>query len=373
MAAGKKAQVIVQEELERRILHGLSCEWEAALWVLTPPHKALIRKPLFSLGNMKSKLGYWSGERREICLSRTFVLNHSWDAVREVLLHEIAHQFAEEILGPLNGYPHGPEFRKACHLLRANPEASGNFKPLDERISNNSPKTEDKVMLRVKKLMALAGSQNQFEAESAMAKAHQLVAKYNLDLVARNENRDFVSVFLGTPILRHPREDYHLACLLQDFYFVYGLWVSAYVLDKGKMGRVLEISGTVQNVKLAAYVYAFVRHFIDSQWPGYNRDKRLNRYRKTDFAVGVIEGFSSKLKAQGKNRKRLGNKNLIKITDPLLMEYTAHRYPNTVSSTTRVSSQNDDVLRDGMSVGKKMVIAKGITNKTTRGIALIEH
>ncbi len=364
MSVRKRKKIIVQEELERHILHGLACEWEAALWVLRPSHKKLMRKPLFSLTGMKKKLGYWSGERREICLSRNLVLDHPWDAVREVFLHEIAHQFAEEVLCANHESPHGEKFQRACHLLRANPKASGNYMPLDERILHESSNSKDKIMIRVRKLLALAESQNQHEAESAMAKAHELITKYNLDFLACDKNRDFVSVFVGKPALRHPREDYRLARLLQDFYFVHGIWVPTYVLDKEKMGRVLEISGTAQNTKLAAYVHDFVVHFIHSQWREYNRDRTLNRYRKTDFAVGIMEGFCSKLKSKNhKKKKTKVERSLIKIGDPLLQEYVAYKYPYTVKSRTRVSSQDVSVLKDGMSVGKKLVISKAITER----------
>jgi len=371
--SAKQQKAFVQTDLEHRILHGLACEWETALWFLDTAHRALIRKPLFSLKSMTDRLGYWSSKKREICLSRDLVLNHPWDAVREVLLHEMAHQLAEEVLGAHNESPHGPTFRRACHLLRANPEASGHYRPLDERVHEGMFNPRDKIMLRVKKLMALATSQNLHEAESAMAKAHALVAKYNLDLIATEEDRHYVSIFLGAPSLRHPREDYHLARLLQDFYFVYGIWVSAFVHAKDKMGRVLEITGTLQNVTLAAYVHDYVRHFIDSQWSTYNKDKGLNRHRKTDYAVGVIEGFNTKLKAQHRSGQSAHRKTaLIKIEDPLLTAYAAHRYPNTVSVTKRASSQDDDVFEHGIGAGKRLVIAKGISDRVTQGKVLLE-
>jgi len=325
--------------MERSILHGLAHEWETALWVLSSAHRKLMRKPMFSLRDMKGRWGNWSGEKREICLSRNLVLNHPWDAVREVLLHEIAHQFAEEALGAHNEPPHGPSFKKACYLLRANPKASGNYHPLDERVSRDPERSEDKIMLRVKKLMALAESQNQHEAEAAMAKAHEFIERYNLDLLDQDGNRDFVSVFVGKPALRHHREDYHLARLLQDSYFVQGIWLSAYVLEKGKMGSVLEITGTIQNIKIAGYVYDFVSRFIDSQWSQYNKDKGLNRYRRTDFAVGIIEGFFSKLKSQDEKKKRVKKRyGLIKIEDPLLQDYMAYKYPRTMKFSRRVSN-----------------------------------
>lgn len=360
----KHGKIFVQEALERHILLGLVREWETALWVLSSSQKTLMRKPLFGLGDMKSRLGYWSGEKREICLSRDLVLNHSWDAVREVLFHEMAHQFADQVWGARNESAHGPKFQKACHLLRANPEASGTYRPLDERILNEARRGQDKLMLRVKKLMALANSQNQHEAESAMAKAHELIAKHNLDILAHDGDRDFVSVFVGKPALRHPREDYYLAALLQDFYFVHGIWVPAYAVERAKMGRVLEISGTSQNVRLAGYVHDFVQRYIDSQWHEYNKDKNLNRYRKTDFAVGTIEGFCSKLRSQGRQKKKISRTlALIKLEDPLLKQYVKHKYPHTVTSRAKVSRQDENVLNDGMSVGRKLVISKGITRK----------
>ncbi|MBW2100434.1 MAG: DUF2786 domain-containing protein, partial [Deltaproteobacteria bacterium] len=223
-------QIQIQEKLERRILHGLSCQWEEVLWILSPSLRESMQKPFFSLRDMKNRLGYWHRQRHEICLSRAFVLNHPWDAVVEVLVHETAHQFADTVLGAYGETPHGPTFQKACQLLRTNPEASGSYEPLHDRIANERLTSEDKIMVRVKKLMALAESQNQHEAEAAMAKAHELIEKYNINLISRNENRDFVSIFVGTPALRHFREEYHLSGLLQDFYFVSGIWVSAYVL-----------------------------------------------------------------------------------------------------------------------------------------------
>lgn len=233
-------KILTADPMERRILHGLSCEWEKALGLLSPSQRERMRLPLFSLRDLKNRWGYWSGEKREIVLSRSLVLDHSWDAVREVLLHEMAHQMAAEVLDASQESPHGPQFQLACHLLRANPKASENFRPLDERILRATSPVADKMMLRVKKLLALAGSPDRHEADAAMAKAHQLIAKYNIDQWQREKDRDLTSVFLGQPALRHFPEDYYLANLLLDFYFVAGIWVAAYVPAKGKMGRVLE-------------------------------------------------------------------------------------------------------------------------------------
>ncbi len=232
----KPPDIRLQEDLERRIVHGIACEWENARSTLSQDDRRDMIQPLFSLRTLKSRLGYWSGLRNEITISRTFALNYPWDDVRDVLVHEMAHQYAEQVLKSSETSPHGPDFLKACHRLRANPKASGRYKPLHDRIHIPSLSHQDRILMRVKKLMSLAKSTNRHEAEAAMTKAHELMRKYNIDLLSRSSRRSFVSIFIGSPALRHHREEYHLANLLQKYYFVQGIWVSSYVLAKGKNG-----------------------------------------------------------------------------------------------------------------------------------------
>ncbi len=360
----KLSDIRLQEDLERRIVHGIACEWENALWVLSPDDRQHMRQPFFSLRTLKSRLGYWSRSKNEIAISRTFALDYPWDDVRDVLTHEMAHQYADQILKTSETSPHGPDFLKACHRLRANPKASGSYKPLHDQIHSLSISNQDRVLLRVKKLMSLAKSSNRHEAEAAMTKAHELMRKYNVELQNRSSQRNFVSMFIGFPALRHHREEYHLANLLQKYYFVQGLWVSSYVLAKEKMGRVFEISGIPENVKIASYVYDFVKNTIDMHWRHYNRQGMLNRYRKTDFAVGLIEGFCNKLAAQKQTPSHRGKTTaLISLEDPMLKVYMSQKYPRTRTFQRAASSQDDQVLKHGFEIGKDLVISKGIEVK----------
>ena len=356
-----KNTAAAQQELETRILHGLACEWERAIWILDPAHRKKMRRPLFSLRDLNGRWGHWSGDRREISLSRKLVLNYSWASVREVLLHEMAHQMAEEVLEGRQSTPHGPFFQRACDLLRANPKASDDYKPLDDRISQEIGGGEDRTLLRVKKLLALAESSNRHEAEAAMAKAHELISKYNLNLLGEEKGKEFISLLVGRPALRHFVEDYALAGLLQDFYFVRGVWVPVYVPEKGKMGRALEISGTIPNVRIAGYAHDYVRRFIALEWKEYNPGGTLNRYRLTDFALGIIEGFRSKLVFEEEGRKKERKScALVKKEDPLLKKYVAYRYPHTAAIQTGRGSQDPRVRRDGKRIGKDLVISKGV-------------
>jgi hypothetical protein len=335
-----------------------------ALDLLPASETEYMRKPLFVLKDMTSRLGYWSLAKREIGINRNLAFHHGWDEVRDVLLHEMAHQLTEEVWQIQSGRPHGRIFRKACRLLRADPKASGHNPSLCDRIYRKAASPDDKLIARIQKLMALAESDNQHEAEAAMVKAHALIAKYNLDLIESKFKSNYFSIFLGRPKLRHPRETYHLASLLQDFYFVEGIWVSTYVVSKGKMGRVLEISGRRHNLQTASYVYDFIHRYIQRSWARYNQHKGLNRYRKTDYAVGVIEGFRQKLSTEREaSADKSDTRALLHLKDAHLADYIADRYPRLRQIKRTASSQDDTVLADGLEAGQKLLISKGISQK----------
>ncbi len=368
----KPSGLATRQDLERRILHGIACEWETARNYLNLAERKYMRRPLFSIKDLNGQWGIWSPVRREISLSRRLVLNYPWDSIRDVLLHETAHQIADQLRGATPETSHGASFKRACAMLGIAPTASSAYVPLQDRMLRNSANEHDRRKIRIKKLLALAESKNRHEAEAAMLKAHELIAKYNIAHIDHDADDDLISVFVGSPALRHPKESYFLANLLQDFYFVRGLWVSAYVMEKAKMGRVLEISGRIENVRLASYVYDFIRHFIDSHWAHYNKSNRFNRYRKSDFAVGVIEGFRSKLTGYARQHsKRTTYRAVIRKTDSSLARYFDYRYPHTVNIRKKVSHQDETIVAHGKKIGRKLVITKGISGGHSGRVLLL--
>lgn len=354
---------IGQEELERRILQGLAREWDLATAWLPARYKAELRPPLFALVDMGTCWGRWTGGgKRELALSRELVLKHRWDAVVDVLRHELAHQLVEEVLGAGEETVHGATFHRACELVSANPAASGGFPPLDERVfAGPEPQATDRLLLRIRKLLALAGSPNPHEAEHAMRKAHDLIERYNVDLLAQDGRRDYVSVFLGRPALRHAREEHALANLLMEYYFVRSIWASAYVLEHARMGRVLEISGTVENVRVAHYIYDFVGRHIEFEWLRYQPGKAVVRGDRSAFAVGVLSGFAEKLRAQRVEAQRPGQgQALVKVEDPQLKDYFSRRYPHITRGRGGSMVRDEAVFEEGRSRGRTLVIHRGV-------------
>ena len=362
-AAGRVSAI--QSSFDRQVLRGLSAEWENALWLLPASLRRSIKRPLFAIRDMQARLGCWSRNKRQITLSRELISGHRWDDVKEVLLHEMAHQVAHEGLQATSEPDHGDGFRQACGLLRANPAASGTYRPLHERLHEKEELNDrDRIVARIHKLMALAESSNPNEAQAAMLKAHELISRHNVDLIAKGLDQNYHSIFLGTPRLRHFREAYHLAHLIQDYYFVQGMWVQAWVLEKGRMGRVLEISGTRKNVRIADYIHAAICRYIEDVWTDYRRGKGLNQYRKTDFAVGIIEGFKTTLQqATATGFSGVGRHLPARIEDRALTSYLADRYPRVRSCSRRGPGHDARVLADGAQSGRRLIIAKGITRR----------
>ena len=361
----------LQEAFERQVLRGLTAEWQTARAMLPDTLTSTIRPPLFTIREMGRRLGSWNPDKREIALSRKLVNGHRWDDVREVLLHEMAHQVAHEGLGATWQTAHGDAFRQACGYLRANPAASGTYLPLRARLDRDDELNgHDRIVVKIHKLMALAESSNPNEAHAAMRKAHELIDRHQIEPTGRAVKQAYTSIFLGVPRLRHFREAYHLAHLLQDYYFVQGVWTPAWVLAKGKMGRVLEISGTPANVLVAEYVYEAVRRYIDASWRDYRAGKALNRYRQTDFAVGVVQGFRGTLQRTS-TAAGGGNRLPVSVTDQALNRYVARRYPH-LSTFSRSGPRHDaGIVADGHATGRRLVIARGISGADGSGGKLL--
>ncbi|BCS95945.1 hypothetical protein DSLASN_15770 [Desulfoluna limicola] len=361
-------------ELERRLLHGLHLEWESARDCNPDPRIRSLIPPLFALNEARGTLALWNSKRREISFSSHFLSHHPWDAVREVLLHEMAHQAASEIFHAKDEPPHGPSFRSACDILGANPKASGSYPNLRERLAMDTASSDDAITQRIHKLFALAQSSNPHESEAALSKARLLMEKYRVDtLDARTPLDEYTTIFLGKPALRHHRESYALANLLTEHYFVRCIWAMACVLDKEKMGRVLEVSGARSHVLMAEYVYHFILNTIDRSWQEIEREggNKRGRYRKSDFAEGLVQGFSQKLRAE--KEKRDTSLLPVLVEDPVLEAYIGRRYPRVVTRTRRVRHADAHLISKGKEAGKRMTIRPGVdTKKTPEGAFLTD-
>jgi hypothetical protein len=98
----------------------------------------------------------------------------------------------------------------------------------------------DRTIDRIRKLLALAGSSNQHEAETAMRKAHELMLRHNIETTA-NRDGNYEVGHLGDPEKRVTGVESDVAGVLAEFFFVKVIRIPVFLPRLGKRGWVFEI------------------------------------------------------------------------------------------------------------------------------------
>ena len=304
--------------------------------------------PVFALVDSTTKLGRWVPEGRRIELSRTFVLERPWLEVMSVLQHELAHQFVDEVLEIKDESPHGETFRRVCEERGIDGRAGG------IPVAADAPEG-DRVLDRIRKLLALAGSDNRNEAELAMQKAHELMLRHNIDAPG---DRRYVVRQIGKPEKRGNRVEGAILALLGELFFVKVILVPVWLPLLGKRGTAYEISGTQANVDMAEHVYGFLLGTADRLWRENRSDARVKSGRdRLSYQMGVIGGFRDKLLADRVTLKQTG---LVWVGDADLDRHHRARHPR-VTTRTR-TMRLDGAHAAGREAGRSVVLHKPVTD-----------
>jgi predicted SprT family Zn-dependent metalloprotease len=90
----------------------LKADWKTANYHY---FKDSMRLPSLELSSAEGVLGKWKGSyHRHLSISINLISNYTWEYVQEVLYHEMAHQYVEEVLGIREELPHGEAFKRIC-------------------------------------------------------------------------------------------------------------------------------------------------------------------------------------------------------------------------------------------------------------------
>ena len=302
--------------------------WDHFDWLFA---RSRMRQPQLLLSDSKTYLGRWHGATRTLELSWRHLLRDSWSEVLETLRHEMAHQWVQEVDRVLDEPPHGPAFRRACEVLRADPRAHAceRSRPwtLEPQPAGADP--DDRLRQRVTKLLSLANSPNEHEAEVAMKKARELLVRHrlaDLDSAHPEDPCRFALRELGTLKRRRAHWEYQLGDLLQNSFFVSVIWVDRYRVSDSVRGRVLEICGTRFHLDMAEYVHGYLTQLLPDLWNRYRlTQSKVQRGEKQRYFAGVLAGFAEQLDRQdGELAQREG---LIVAGDPALDEFHGWMHP----------------------------------------------
>lgn len=350
--------------------------------------------PTFRIDNTEV-WGQWMPKHNTISISLRLLRDYPWDSVVQTLKHEMAHMIVDEIFIKQglddSGKAHGELFKKACEMMGIDGSRTTSHK---EKMEYKLPDKE-KIVSRVKKLMALGESNHKEEAQSAITKAHELMVKHNISLTEiPDEDRRFVGRPVGHVMKKVPTYVKTLTRLISDYYFVNAIYMS----KERKFGggrdiieRYVEFYGEPHNLDVAEYVFHFLLMEGEREWnkfqksneykdrlegvtvdeyddeyyyrTGNYRKKRRAAYSKVAFIDGVFDGFKEKLKT----REELvleqldleGNTLPIGVNDPLLQEkYKNHYNPSSWGSS---GGYGGGGFGAGRNIGKNLTIRSGVT------------
>ena len=312
---------LTDSEWERLALLELITEYERVL----RQQKVRLRPAVIEFCDSTSFWGQWIRETRTIRLARRLLLEQSWFQTISILKHEMAHQLVDErpeLLGenqktlrrnalgrlrnqtsnePPHETPHGRLFQSACAKLGVPSEFSKasidlQSSSLDWRTEQHDPVSE-KMLGKVKKLLALANSADEHEALLAMDRVREIYSRYNL---SPTEDLAYVHLVISTKSKRMETHVKKIAGILAGHFFVQVVLGQIYSPLTGTHHRMLEIIGRRENVLMAEYVYHFLndqseRLLMDyiTQFAAING--KLTRVGRKSYRLGILQGFEQKL------------------------------------------------------------------------------
>ena len=340
-------------ELEAAVVRALAKDWGRINY---SNFREALRPPVFLLSDAETRLGRWCSSDRTIEIARRLVREQPWGVVVEVLKHEMAHQYAAEVLHAHDETAHGEAFRRTCERLGIDPAASGTPAP-----HGPLPDEETRILARIAKLLALAGSPNQHEAEVAMREAQRLMLKHNID-VARHAAGDgarsgYSFRHLGEPTGRLQGYQRVLGSILGGYFFVEPIWVTVHRPLTGTSGTVLEVCGSEANLEMAAYVHDFLLATAERLWRAHKREEGLRSDGdRRSYMLGVMRGFRDKL---GESKEEQRQEGLVWVRDPGLSTYFDRRYPRRTSMRSSTQMRTD-AFAAGREAGRGIVLHKPV-------------
>src|SRR5271170_1454580 len=307
--------------------------------------------PTLELGSGRRTLGQWVLATRTLEMSRLLLIERPWAEVIEVLKHEMAHQYVHEVLGETSQTPHGAAFRDVCSRLGIDARAAGL-----PSVSAEPAGEEQRMVQRITHLLALAESPNRHEAEAAMAVAHRLMLKHNLQPSTRDAV-EYAFAHLGRATGRLTEKDRLVAMILCKHFFVDAIWIPVYRPLEAKRATVLEICGRRSNVTIAEYVHGFLHETADRLWRDHRSAQGItsDRDRRT-YLAGVMTGFAEKLARQHTQARSEG---LVWVRDGDLARYFKLRHPH-VRHVRYAGQRRTDAWSRGREAGRNIVLSKPI-------------
>ena len=326
-AKGARDEAEFGHFLARRWLERLRLEFA----ILNDRHALNLRPAVLALHQGLSRLGFWEKRSRRLSISFDLIEQYGWATALLVLKHEMAHQMADEILGG-GTMVHDEIFLAACQTLDLPPafcRAAIGEETLTSALcqeGNGHP-----LANRVKKLLALAQSENIHEAALALKKARQLLARHQLD-EAEVAGEEVIRLPIVLDTRRVSGVTRRLFALISGFFPVSVIESSLYDPWRDHAMPMFEIFGRRGAAHFAVHAWHFLAERLESLWWRQRWDGEQTgggRRGRDSFMLGVLQGVEEELrKSQAEETKNPESRALVAAdADPTVLARLRRRYP----------------------------------------------
>jgi len=303
-------------------------------------------------------LGFYNPSKTEIGLHKRFMLDEREDLVADILRHEIGHlmthlQYGEAFMD------HGPCYRAVCSIYNWEEKVQSATVDIEDK---GNPEGEgsnhETVIRRVKKLLALASSDNPHEAELAALKANQMLLLHNISLLNAAGLDDGDRIYMKRVIEagRSSAKLMAIGRILESF-------LVSPVFNHGEGLVYLEVTGERANVEIAEHVASFLDRTLESMWTQARMKGMAGLRDKNSFMTGVAEGYLAKMK-KTRSEYSPGESLALMVLESRLNERLKLVYPR-IRSTRSQSFLNSRSFGEGKEAGERLSIRtaiQGVTN-----------
>lgn len=298
--------------------------------------------------NNRSMLGYFDSDFYELGFHER-LMSVKKEQLYNIIRHELAHYLAFLKYGH-DPKPHGWTFKSFCQSVGWGEEISAAAVCLEETEHSYNAEISS-TFRKVQKLMALATSSNQNEAELAMIKSQQLLLKHNVELESMGHlsTEEDDKIFLKR-ILKQKKADAKMQAIAR----ILNTFFVNTVYNHCDNFTYLEIVGSFVNLEIAEYVANVLQHELDWLW---DQTKKQHSYlkglvAKNSFFLGIAKGYCNKIEAL-KNSYNQDVTNALMVIEKKLVDAEALIYSGlTRRKSSRKYCPNSSAL--GEQVGKQL-------------------
>jgi len=217
----------------------------------------------------------------------------------------------------------------------------------------------NKVLDKVRKLFALGDSPNKEEAESAVAKAHELLVRHNLSMQDVDvKDKEFIEAMLFDDKANRPSWQRDLGLIVAHHFMVSFIGTidstRAIYVNSGNNAKSYKVVGTTVNVELALYTLNYLLGTYKSLADGFMKETKGigsigDRVKmRNSFYLGLNLGLQEALKKQVKSEEERG---LVLVKDPDLEKHVDDMCNGRTSQAKRNSDVNPAAAMAGAEAG----------------------